>query len=149
LEIVSKSIEDNLIAAEKIINAYPSDRIFAFYGKMGAGKTTLIKAFCEYLGAKDIAKSPTFAIINEYELKSPQSTVHSPQKIFHFDFYRIEKEEEAFDIGFEEYLFSDNYCFIEWPEKIENLLPDEYIRIDIDEIENGHRRILSCNSLNI
>jgi len=120
--------------ARIILNAFPEERIFAFYGKMGAGKTALIKAFTEVLGSSDVASSPTFSIINEYEdIKG--------NKIYHFDFYRIERLEEVFDFGYEEYVYSGNYCFLEWPEKISQLLPETYVYISIDMNEKEERFI--------
>jgi tRNA threonylcarbamoyladenosine biosynthesis protein TsaE len=110
--------------AHELISAYPDSRVFAFYGKMGAGKTTFIKAICHYLGATDIVQSPSFAIINEY--KSP-----SKGSLFHFDFYRIRKMEEVFDIGYEDYLYSGSYCFIEWPELVAPLLPEDTVKVTI------------------
>lgn len=114
--------------------------VFAFYGKMGAGKTTFIKALCEEMGVGDVVTSPTFAIVNEYEVSSPagQEAAHL---IFHFDFYRIKKVEEAYDMGYEDYFYSGNTCFIEWPELIEDLLPQDAVRVDIDELADGSRRI--------
>jgi tRNA threonylcarbamoyladenosine biosynthesis protein TsaE len=123
--------------AQNILEKYNSNRIFAFFGKMGAGKTTLIKEMCNYLGVEDIVCSPTFAIINEYHTASEES-------IFHFDFYRIKSEKEAFDIGYEDYFYSGNYCFIEWSEKISELLPQNYVKILIDENENSNSRIIIC-----
>ncbi|MEI6433408.1 MAG: tRNA (adenosine(37)-N6)-threonylcarbamoyltransferase complex ATPase subunit type 1 TsaE [Bacteroidota bacterium] len=111
-------------AAIELLTAYPNVRIFALYGSMGAGKTTFIKAICQELGVADIVQSPTFSIINEYKTVDGKT-------IFHFDFYRIKKTEEAFDIGYEDYLFSGSYCFLEWPELIESLLPDETVRVRI------------------
>ena len=149
MKIICKSVKDCKIAAEKILGAYPDEKIFAFYGKMGSGKTTLITAFCKCLGAVDIPKSPSFAIINEYyinssvlkdksneELPRTQNSEIKTNKIFHLDFYRINKEEEAYNIGYEEYVYSNNYCFIEWPEKIEKLLPEHFVKIEIQEMEN-------------
>ena len=118
--------------AQQLLNKFPEDRIFAFYGAMGAGKTTFIKALCRELGSKDNITSPTFALINEY----------STQKgaiIYHFDFYRIKKLEEAYDMGYEDYIYSGNYCFIEWPEMIQSLLPTEIVEVKISEAENGNR----------
>ena len=111
------------IARELLAN-YPESRVFAFYGKMGAGKTTFIKVLCHQLGATDIVQSPSFTIINEYKTSDGDS-------LFHFDFYRIRKLEEVMDIGYEEYFFSGNYCFIEWPEKIGQLLPKDAVKVRI------------------
>ena len=121
--------------SEKIISLAGTQRIFAFYGKMGAGKTTLIKEMCATLGVEDIVCSPTFAIVNEYIAKK--------ETIFHFDFYRLKSIREAFDIGYEDYFYSGNYCFIEWPEKISELLPQNYVKIQIEEDDmNGNRTII-------
>ncbi len=133
-EIKSLS-EINNIAA-KFIQAHPADRIFAFYGEMGAGKTTFIKALCEEMKVLDYVTSPTFALINEYKTESNQT-------IFHFDFYRIKDPSEAFDFGYEDYFYSGDYCFIEWPELIETLLPSIVVKVTIREIENGRRIIES------
>ena len=122
--------------AEKFIEAHPADRLFAFYGKMGSGKTTFIKALCEKLQVVDWVTSPTFALINVYETEQSR-------EIYHFDFYRIQRLEELFDLGYEEYFFSDRYCFVEWPELIEPLLPPNAVKITITEIENGSRIIES------
>lgn len=111
-------------AAGQLLETYPKARVFAFYGRMGAGKTTFIKEICRQLGAGDIVQSPTFSIINEYRTAGGDS-------LYHFDFYRISKPEEAFDIGYEDYLYSGSYCFIEWPELIEDLLPGETVRVTI------------------
>jgi len=122
--------------ARNFLEAHPADRIFAFYGKMGAGKTTFIKALCENLHVLDYVTSPTFALINEYETSTGKS-------IYHFDFYRIKNITEAFDFGYEDYFFSDEYCFIEWPELIEQLLPPNCIKVYISETGNGNRLIES------
>jgi len=113
-----------LPAAEKLLATYPDGRIFAFYGKMGAGKTTFIKVISSVLGAVDVVQSPSFAIINEYRTSKGGS-------IFHFDFYRIRKPEEVFDIGYEDYIYSGAYCFIEWPELVEDLLPVDTVKVKI------------------
>jgi len=131
-EIKSLS-EINHIAA-RFIQAHPADRIFAFYGEMGAGKTTFIKALCEEMQVLDYVTSPTFALINEYKTKDDNT-------IFHFDFYRIKSINEAFDFGYEDYFYSGDYCFIEWPELIEPLLPSIAVKVSIKEIENGKRII--------
>jgi len=125
----------NHIAA-KFIQAHPADRIFAFYGEMGAGKTTFIKALCEEMQVLDYVTSPTFALINEYKTENNST-------IFHFDFYRIKNLSEAYDFGYEDYFYSGNYCFIEWPELIETLLPSIVVRVHIKEVENGRRIIES------
>jgi len=132
---ISSLSEINKVA-EKFIEAYPGDRLFAFYGKMGSGKTTFIKALCENLTVVDYVTSPTFALVNVYE------TNHS-KEIYHFDFYRIKSLEELFDLGYEEYFFSNEYCFIEWPELIEPLLPPNTIKVYITETEQGSRIVES------
>lgn len=119
--------------ARQLLEAFPDERFFAFFGKMGVGKTTLIKELCAQLGVEDNVCSPTFAIVNEY------STVEGDQ-LFHFDFYRLKNLDEAYDIGYEEYFYSGCYCFTEWTEKIEPLLPDQYLRITIEE-QNGERTL--------
>lgn len=120
--------------ARQFIQAMDGKTIFAFYGSMGAGKTSFIKAICEELGVTDVINSPTFAIINDYSLPNGNS-------IFHFDFYRIQKAEEAFDLGYEEYFYSGQCCFIEWPEKIESLLPSDCVKVYIKELPDGKRTI--------
>ncbi|MBQ9190459.1 MAG: tRNA (adenosine(37)-N6)-threonylcarbamoyltransferase complex ATPase subunit type 1 TsaE [Bacteroidaceae bacterium] len=119
----------------------PSSRIFAFYGKMGAGKTTFITAVCRELGVTEPVTSPTFAIVNEYQ-SSPTGGLQGTS-IYHFDFYRIRRPEEAYDIGFEDYLDSGVPCFIEWPELIEDLLPADTVRVTIDEDPETHQRTIS------
>ena len=122
--------------AEKLINGYPDKRIFAFYGEMGAGKTTFIKAVCNFLKVEDIVSSPTFAIINEY-------STEDNKQVFHFDFYRLKNTGELFDIGYEDYFFSNNYCFIEWPEKIEAFLPEGTIRVNISVDRKNNSRLIT------
>jgi len=131
-----KSLSDINHIAARFIQAHPADRIFAFYGEMGAGKTTFIKALCEEMQVLDYVTSPTFALINEYRTGNDLA-------IFHFDFYRIKNISEAFDFGYEDYFYSGNYCFIEWPELIEPLLPSIAVKVTIREIENGKRIIES------
>lgn len=131
-----RSLSELNKVAEKFIEAHPADRLFAFYGKMGSGKTTFIKALCEKLQVIDYVTSPTFALINVYETEQSK-------EIYHFDFYRINRLEELYDLGYEEYFFSDRYCFVEWPELIEPLLPPNTVKITITEIENGSRIIES------
>ncbi len=128
------SINELKGVAKELISQFSSHRIFALYGKMGAGKTTFIQAICNSLGSNDNVTSPTFAIINEYNTKDLSS-------IYHFDFYRIEELEEAYDLGYEDYLFSGNFCFIEWPEMIESLLPENIIKVNIEVLDNESRII--------
>ena len=126
-------IENIHEAAREFINQIGDARVFAFYGKMGAGKTTFIKAICEELGCQDVITSPTFAIVNEY------SSDTTP--IYHFDFYRIKKLEEVYDMGYEEYFYSGALCLIEWPELIEEILPDDAVRVSITENADGSRTV--------
>lgn len=120
--------------ARQLLEAFPEERVFAFFGSMGAGKTTFIKAICSELGSDDYVTSPTFALINEY-------TTQTGSVIYHFDFYRIKKIDEAFDLGYEDYIYSGNYCFIEWPEMICQLLPPGIVEVKIREGEGGIRLI--------
>jgi len=122
-------------AARELLKHTADKKIFAFYGPMGAGKTTLIKAICKNLGAIDIVSSPTFTLVNEYKTSGGES-------LFHIDFYRIKKQEEVYDFGLEEYLTGDSYCFMEWPELVEELLPPETVRVRIT-IDNDEKRVLS------
>jgi tRNA threonylcarbamoyladenosine biosynthesis protein TsaE len=117
-------IRDLSRVARQIIHTYPTSRVFAFFGEMGSGKTTLIKYLCHVLNVTHTIQSPTFAIVNEY-------TTVNQQKVFHFDFYRIKNISEAVDIGLDDYLYSGCYCFLEWTENIVDLLPDRYLKIDI------------------
>lgn len=122
--------------ARKLLGAFPEERFFAFFGKMGVGKTTLIKEMCDVLGVKDNVCSPTFAIVNEYSDRDGEP-------VYHFDFYRLKSIGEAYDIGYEEYFYSGCYCFTEWTEKIEELLPERYVRVDMEERDGV--RILNAN----
>lgn len=122
--------------AQSLLSTFPDERFFAFFGKMGVGKTTLIKELCLELGVEDNVCSPTFAIVNEYSDRNSDP-------VYHFDFYRMKSQAEAYDIGYEEYFYSGNYCFTEWTEKIEELLPEHYVRVEITET-NGTRH-LSAN----
>ena len=130
------SLEGLKNVAGNLIKHFPNQRIFAFYGKMGAGKTTFVQAICKYLGSNDNVTSPTFALINEYNRPDLSS-------IFHFDFYRIEDLEEAYDLGYEDYIYSGNYCLIEWPEMIEPLLPENIVEVKI-EVTDNESRIISA-----
>lgn len=133
MEILIKDLDHIREAAHQFINLIGNHTVFAFYGKMGAGKTTFVKAICEELGVEDVITSPTFAIVNEY------TTPSSP--IFHFDFYRIKKLEEVYDMGYEDYFYSGNLCFIEWPELIEEVLPDDAVKVTIKENADGSRTV--------
>ncbi len=137
-KLIAGSIEDMQKTAGKILTFFHNSRIFAISGKMGVGKTTLIQAFCNVLNVTDIVNSPTFALVNEYNTNTGKS-------IFHFDFYRINNIEEVYDIGFEEYIYSKAYCFIEWPEIIMELLPDSFVYISIVENET-HERIITFDN---
>lgn len=134
MQLIIDSLESIRSTARQFIDTIGEHRVFAFYGSMGAGKTTFIKAVCEELGVTDVINSPTFAIVNEY-------LGAKKEQIFHFDFYRIESEEEAYDFGYEDYFYSDAFCFIEWPEKIANLLPEDCVSVEINENEDGTRTV--------
>lgn len=113
--------------AKRIIDCSKEKKVILFYGEMGAGKTTLIKIICKLLKVEDLTSSPTFSLVNEY---------YSPlveESVYHFDFYRVDEEEEAMDMGVEDYFYSDNYCLVEWPEKIPNLLPESYVTVRIEQ----------------
>ncbi len=127
-------LENINAAAAEFLRELGDKRIVAFYGSMGAGKTTFIKAICDVLGVTDTVNSPTFAIVNEYLAANGES-------VYHFDFYRIKKIEEAYDFGYEDYFYSGNLCLIEWPELIEELLPEDTVRVKIEEIEGGEREL--------
>ena len=131
--------EEELCAVAKMILEKFNSKIFLFYGEMGVGKTSFIKKFCKELGVSDVVSSPTFSIVNQY------SNVND-DIIYHFDFYRTEKKDEVFDIGYEEYLFSSSYCFIEWPEKLEDLLPTNYLKINMKLDDNN--RIINIQEYN-
>lgn len=135
MDIYIRSLEDIHSAARRFIDAFDGRTVFAFSGKMGAGKTTFIKAVCEELDVNDVVNSPTFAIVNEYfseQLSAP---------VYHFDFYRIKKLGEAYDMGAEDYFYSGNLCFIEWPELVEEILPEDTVNVNIEEMPDGSRRI--------
>ena len=132
IEIRIKSIEEIAVAAKEFVAAMGERKVFAFYGKMGAGKTTFIKAVCEELGVEDVINSPTFAIVNEY-------VDGQGEPVYHFDFYRIKNLQEVMDLGYEDYVYSGHVCFMEWPELIENLLPDDAVKVTIEEEIDGGR----------
>lgn len=147
MEITIQSLEQIADAAREFIAGIGDRRVFAFYGSMGAGKTTFIKAVCEALGVKEQVTSPTFAIVNVYTADAAAATCsslftsHPSLEIYHFDFYRIKRLEEAYDMGCEEYFYSGNLCFIEWPELIEDLLPEDTIRVTITQQPDGQRTV--------
>ena len=133
MEIRINSLAEINEAAKTFIENMGDSKVFAFYGKMGAGKTTFIKAICEELGVEDVITSPTFAIVNEYQSST------TGDSIFHFDFYRIKKLEEVYDMGYEDYFYGGSICFLEWPELIEDLLPEDAVKVSIEETEDGGR----------
>lgn len=130
-DLINLSVKD-LIVYTGIENPGEKPNCLAFYGEMGAGKTTIIKEICHILKVRDMTSSPSFSLINQYETESGRL-------IYHFDFYRINKKDEVFDLGYEEYFFGDSLCLIEWPEKIEPLLPESHYRIDIELLDNRQR----------
>jgi tRNA threonylcarbamoyladenosine biosynthesis protein TsaE len=133
IEIQIPSLDKIADAAREFVEQIGDKRVFAFYGGMGAGKTTFIKAVCEQLGVKDAVTSPTFAIVNEY------ASDFGP--VYHFDFYRIKNLGEVMDLGFDDYAYSGNFCLMEWPELIEDLLPDNTVNVHIAETSNGMRTV--------
>jgi tRNA threonylcarbamoyladenosine biosynthesis protein TsaE len=153
-----KSLSELPSAAKAILDFAGDKKIFCFYGELGAGKTTLIKELCKQLGVKDAGSSPTFSLVNEYSHPTPRSpqrkegqseipnrTISSPSGraggiLYHFDLYRLKNESEIYDIGYEDYIFSGNYCFIEWPEKIEKLLPKDIVKVSI-QVNDSERVI--------
>lgn len=132
IEIESLATIDR--AATEFVGLMGDNTVFAFHGEMGAGKTTFIKAICEKLGVEDVINSPTFAIINEYR-------ANTGELVYHFDFYRIKNESEAQDFGSEDYFYSGSICLIEWPEKVESLLPHDTVHVTIKETDNGKRQV--------
>jgi tRNA threonylcarbamoyladenosine biosynthesis protein TsaE len=144
MEIRIENIDQIRSAARQFIEkALPERSVIAFYGTMGAGKTTFIKALCEELGVEDTVTSPTFALVNEYsvEEREPKSE-NWFSKVFHFDFYRIKRLEEVYDMGYEDYFYQKNaLCLIEWPELVEELLPDDALRVEISEQPDGKRKL--------
>jgi len=134
LRIRIENIENIDSAAVKFLKEYENHRVFAFFGEMGAGKTTFIQALCRKLDVIEVVNSPTFTIVNEYHTENSNS-------IYHFDFFRIKKIEEVYDFGYEDYLYSGNYCFIEWPELIVNILTDNAVLVKMN-VDQGGTRIL-------
>lgn len=134
MKITISSLDAINEAAKQFVAAMGNNRVFAFYGKMGVGKTTFIKALCTELGVDDVITSPTFAIVNEY-------TAGDGSPIYHFDFYRIKKLDEVYDMGYEDYFYNGGLCLIEWPELIESLLPEDAVEVHIAEQPDGTRTI--------
>lgn len=134
-ELKINSLSEINLVAREFLKLFGNKRVFAMYGAMGVGKTTFVKAICEEMGVEDTINSPTFAIVNEY---------HTSQEdiIYHFDFYRINDVKEAYDFGYEDYFYSNALCFIEWPEKIESILPNDVVEVHFSEQEDGSRSIL-------
>ena len=129
--------KNETVSTLELLKACEPHRVFAFDGAMGAGKTTFIKKLCEEMGTMDVVNSPTFAIVNVYDVEQPYKG-----EVYHFDCYRLKDIREAMDFGAEEYLYSGNYCFIEWPEKIEALLPEDTVWVKIIPQENGDRKLI-------
>ena len=135
MEIKIKSLDNIREAAKAFLDGMGTGKVFAFYGKMGAGKTTFIKAICEELGVTDVITSPTFALVNEY-------TAADGSPIYHFDFYRIKKLDEVYDMGYEDYFYGGSLCFLEWPELIEEILPEDVTKVTITEEADGSRKVV-------
>lgn len=136
MELILNNISELSVVAKELIKNFANNTVIAFYGSMGVGKTTLIKEICYQLGVKDMVNSPSFAIINEYE-----TSLGVP--IYHFDFYRLKNIDEAYNIGVVDYLYSGNLCFLEWAEKIENILPDDILKINIEVVDK--KRIINIS----
>jgi tRNA threonylcarbamoyladenosine biosynthesis protein TsaE len=126
-------------AARRLLEAFPEHRVFAFYGAMGTGKTTLIKALCRVLKVADVTSSPSFGLVHEYHSEGGDP-------VYHLDFYRIEKVEEVYDIGYEEYMYGGDYCFLEWPERVESILPADSVRLTLTADESGVRELHECQT---
>lgn len=135
MQIKIDSLDNIRAAAREFVKNMGEGNVYAFYGKMGAGKTTFIKAICEELGVDDVITSPTFSIVNEYRSET------TGELIYHFDFYRIKKLEEVYDMGYEDYFYSGALCFLEWPELIEELLPDNAVKVTITQNEDDSRTV--------
>lgn len=135
MELLINTPEQLPEAARQFVTAMGDSTVFAFYGKMGAGKTTFIKALCEALGVSDVVNSPSFSLVNEYRSDT------TGELVYHFDFYRIRRIEEAYDMGYEDYFYSGAVCFIEWPELIEDLLPGDAVSVSITEEADGARTV--------
>ena len=135
MQIKIDSLDNIRAAAREFVKIMGEGNVYAFYGKMGAGKTTFIKAICEELGVDDVITSPTFSIVNEYRSET------TGELIYHFDFYRIKKLEEVYDMGYEDYFYSGALCFLEWPELIEELLPGSAVKVTITQNDDDSRTV--------
>ena len=135
MEIKITSLDSIQDAARTFISRMGDRKVFAFYGHMGAGKTTFIKALCVAMGVEDVITSPTFSLVNDY-------TDRNGNSIYHFDFYRIKKLEEVYDMGYEDYFYSGSLCLMEWPELIEELLPEDAVKVTITEQADGSRQVV-------
>jgi len=135
MELKVKQLDELAGAAAVLLKSFPQSRIFLFFGEMGAGKTTFIKALCAELGVTDEVSSPTYSIVNEYQ--------SGKGSVYHFDFYRLKNETEALDMGYEEYFYNGDYCLVEWPEKIGSLWPPEYVKVNI-EVSGDDERVISA-----
>ncbi|WP_316799195.1 tRNA (adenosine(37)-N6)-threonylcarbamoyltransferase complex ATPase subunit type 1 TsaE [Pedobacter frigidisoli] len=131
MEITVSLLSDLPLVARQLVAFAGNEKIFIFEGDMGAGKTTFIKEFCRMLGVQDVVSSPTYSIVNEY--------VGEKGSVYHFDFYRIKHIQEAFDLGYEEYFYGDGICLIEWPEKVAELLPDHFVKVKINILDDNKR----------
>ena len=131
MQLTINTLEELSKVAQALLNYANDQKFFIFEGEMAAGKTTFIKAFCEALGVTDVVSSPTFSIVNEYE--------SNHGAVYHFDFYRLKNLQEAYDIGYEEYFYSGSFCLVEWPSKVEELLPEAYIKVQITVTDNEQR----------
>lgn len=138
LHFVIKNINELADVSKQFLSTFTDTTFFAFYGEMGVGKTTLVKELCKLLGVEETVASPTYSIVNQYDLIDGK-------KIFHFDFYRIKDINEAFDMGVEEYFYSNNYCFVEWPDRVAELLPKNIVKVTISININGERIIDATN----
>ncbi len=138
MEIAVKDLSDLPQVASELLEFASKERIFIFEGEMGAGKTTFIKSFCKTLGIEDVVSSPTYSIVNEYESQNGP--------VFHFDFYRIKDIQEAYDLGYEEYFYGGGICLIEWPERVAELLPDHFVKVEIS-VSEGNERIFSLSKV--
>ncbi|MCW3807851.1 tRNA (adenosine(37)-N6)-threonylcarbamoyltransferase complex ATPase subunit type 1 TsaE [Plebeiibacterium marinum] len=134
-KFILPSIDKLEDVASEFVKEFPNPGVFCFYGSMGAGKTTFIQALCKKLNVVDVVNSPSFAIVNEYNTDNGDS-------VYHFDFYRLKEEEEAFDLGYEDYFYSDSYCFVEWPGKIDSLLPEKRYDVTVTVLDDMTREIV-------